>query len=125
MSGMGLRHFRSTVRCTARSLRQPVGLLANITSRSAIVHLWPRRRSLALGDTLPTTFFNVLSPTLSDRITNRCDGTVEPSANRYVWDQGVAIMGRAISFISEFDSETGEPAYLVLTGLQWLAIGSL
>ena len=29
---------------------------------------------------LPTTFSNVLSPTLSDRITNRYEGTTDPFA---------------------------------------------
>ena len=38
----------------------------------------------ATGAMLPTTFSKVLSPILSVRITNRCEGTVEPSANWYV-----------------------------------------
>ncbi len=45
--------------------------------------LCPSNKPPSTGAMLPVTFSSVRSPTLSERIMNCCEGTVEPSAIRY------------------------------------------
>jgi hypothetical protein len=59
---------------------QIVGWRRQVSSKKSAYH--PKAMPVILRSLLPTTFSKVLSPTFSDRITNCCEGTVEPSANR-------------------------------------------